>query len=290
MLKMRMMFGLIAVVMVLALAQSGYSQLIINATSTPNPTADTVGFNEPTFNPNQGFGGLVITGSVLSDAPFTGGRLRITYPSAITNACTVGSSTSSNGCLTTANGPGVNLGTLAVNCNPNAGTNNYCGGGIQLTLADGVFSGASIAAINAASGTVDITLPCTTNNPVALGPTWNPSNPTHIQGSQGTMILTGPRIDATTAAGLPAGPATAALSILTSSSSTGIAASGSTISGPPGGGAAECASNVGGGTNVQLSTTSFNVITDQQFVWNWSPGNRWYSDQRQPADCSERCR
>jgi len=124
MLKMRMMFGLIAVVMVLALAQSGYSQLIINATSTPNPTADTVGFNEPTFNPNQGFGGLVITGSVLSDAPFTGGRLRITYPSAITNACTVGSSTSSNGCLTTANGPGVNLGTLAVNCNPNAGTNN----------------------------------------------------------------------------------------------------------------------------------------------------------------------
>jgi len=55
MLKMRMMFGLIAVVMVLALAQSGYSQLVINATSNPNPTADVVGLTEPTFNPNQGF-------------------------------------------------------------------------------------------------------------------------------------------------------------------------------------------------------------------------------------------
>jgi hypothetical protein len=268
MLKMRMMFGLIAVVMVLALAQSGYSQLVINATSTPNPTADTVGFNEPTYNPNQGFGGLVITGTVLSDAPFTGGRLRITYPSAITNACTVASTSSGNGCASTADGPGVNVpgippgvGYSLSNANPAVVTNGITTSGIQLTLASGIFTGASIAQINAPSGTLDITLPCATpTNLAALATAWNGANANgHIQGASGTLILTGPRIDATTAAGLPAGPAVAALSLNTSS--TGITNINVGTGGGAGGSIPECTGSSGGGTNVQLGTTSFNVIS-----------------------------
>jgi hypothetical protein len=223
MLKMRMMFGLIAVVMVLALAQTGFSQLVISANSSPNPTANVNGFNEPAFNPNGGFGGITVTGTVLSDAPFTGGRLRVTFPGPITNACTnTGTSSTSSGCSSTVNGPGQNLAGLAVNCVnsasvTNTGTNGQCGGGIQLTLADGVFSGSYIAAINGPGGTVDITMPCTTNVANALAVTWNGAGATHIQGATGTLILTGPRIDATTAAGLPTGPAVAALSINTSS-------------------------------------------------------------------------
>jgi hypothetical protein len=252
MLKMRMMFGLIAMVMVLALAQTGYSQLSINLTSTPNPTADTVGFNEPTFNPTQGYGGLVITATVLSDAPFTGGRLRITYPSSITNACTLGTSTSGNGCQTAANGPGLNVPGIA------PGVLGNTTAGIQLTLADGVFTGAQVARIDAVGGTLDITLPCTTANIAGVAAVWNPSNPAHIQGSTGTMILTGVRIDATTAAGLPTGPATAALTINTGSTAQGIPNfnQGGAPQNVP-----ECAGNTGAGTNVQLNTTSMNVIT-----------------------------
>jgi len=253
MLKMRMMFGLIAMVMVLALAQTGYSQLTITVTSTPNPTADSVGFTEPTYNPTQGYSGLVITGSVLSDAPFTGGRLRITYPSAVTNACTAASSTSSTGCNAVAatngagsvNGPGQNVPGIA----PGVAGNTTAG--IQLTLADGVFTGAQVAKVDAAAGTVDVTLPCTTSNIAGVAALWNGG--AHIQGATGTMILTGVRIDATSVSSFPA---TAALSISTSSSSTGIP-----NSTPGGGGTAECANNVGAGTNVQLATTSIPVIT-----------------------------
>jgi hypothetical protein len=251
MLKMRMMFGLIAVVMVLALAQSGYSQLVISATSSPNPTADVVGYTEPTFNPNNGYSGVVITGTILSDAPFTGGRLRITYPSSITNACTVGSSTSSNGCSSTYNGPGQNVPGIA------PGVGGITNSGIQLTLANGIFTGASVAQVNGPAGTLDITMPCAnSSNLAALAVAWNGAGATHIQGASGTLILTGVRIDATTAAGLPTGPAAAALSLNTSSTGITNFNVGGAASNIP-----ECTGSTGGGTNVQLNTTSMNVIS-----------------------------
>jgi hypothetical protein len=267
MLKMRMMFGLIAVVMVLALAQSGYSQLVISATSSPNPTADVVGFTEPTYNPNNGYSGVVITGTILSDAPFTGGRLRITYPSSITNACTVGTSSSSTGCSQTFNGPGVNVPGIApgvgfsISSTTGVVTNGNINTGVQLTLANGIFTGAAIASINGPAGTLDITMPCANSaNLAALAVLWNGTGATHIQGASGTLILTGVRIDATTAAGLPTGPAAAALSLNTSS--TGIPNSNVGV----GGGTTapnivECAGSTGGGTNVQLNTTTMNVVS-----------------------------
>jgi hypothetical protein len=107
---------------------------------------------------------------------------------------------------------------------------------------------------------MDITMPCAqTANIPALANIWNGANSNgHIQGATGTLIVTGVRIDATTAAGLPAGPAAAAMSLNTSGSATGIASIGSPA-------VPECAQgsgqNIGGGTNVQLGTTSFPVIS-----------------------------
>lgn len=181
MLKFKMMFGILAVVMVLTLAQSGYAQLSISVTGNPNPTADSVGVTEFTNDPTQNTG-IVITGTVLSDAPFTGGRLRFTFPSNITNACTKASSTTSTGCAASVNGP----------------VNDQ----VRISLATGVFTGAAVVSVDAAANRVDITLPC------SMGPGGTPifatGAPPTMQGQTGTMILQGVFIDASAVTTFPA--------------------------------------------------------------------------------------
>jgi len=123
MLKSRMMFGLIAMVMVLSLAQSGYAQLQINAIGNPAPRETATNRTAETNDPTLGTG-VIITGTLLSDAFVTGARLRITYPAFVTNSDAF---------------PGADK--------------------IDIT-ATGIFSGTTIGNVDFDDGRVDINLPC----------------------------------------------------------------------------------------------------------------------------------
>jgi hypothetical protein len=87
MLKSKMLFGLAAMVMVLALAQSSYAQLQISIIGNPAPRETATNRTAETNDPETG-NGIIISGTYLSTAFVTGGRLRIDWPSPITNSKT----------------------------------------------------------------------------------------------------------------------------------------------------------------------------------------------------------
>jgi len=218
MLKFRMVLGVITVVMILALTQSGYAQLSISATGNPSTRETATNHTAETNTPTVDIG-LTITGTVLSDAPITGGRLRITYPSAVTNGC-IGS-------------------TPATSTSPVCATSPVTfppGDEIRISLATGVFTGASVIAVNPVQGRVDITLPCGVLNG-AGGIAALPGG----GATTGTIILTGVRIDG---AVITATPAQA------------------TLSNVAGGGGPNCGTSTSlAASNVILNTAAVDVIT-----------------------------
>lgn len=180
MLKSKMMFGMIAMAISLAFAPSGYAQLVFNTvTGNPSPKETATNYTAETNDPTLAGVGLTISGQVMSDLPITGGRLRITYPSTVTNACI--------GAATTCATPGVNV--------PAADP-------IRISFASGIFATSSVVAVNAAAGTVDIALPCGSQNPGASGVPQLPGGPAENLG--GTMVLEGVRIDANAITSFPA--------------------------------------------------------------------------------------
>jgi len=201
MLKSKTMFGFIALVMVLALAQSGYAQLSISATGNPSPRETATNHTAETNDPTVG-NGMIITGALLSDAQVTGGRLRITYPARVTNTATV------NGAAT-GQPAGTMVGFPATDP-------------IQITSATGIFAGATIGAVSNVNGRVDINLPCGT--PATIGATGG-----HVGGAvtTGTIILTGVRIDANAIGTAPASAAFSIVSAPATASSSPLAAGGS---------------------------------------------------------------
>jgi len=168
MLKSRMMFGIVAMVMILAFSQSGYSQLQITvAAANPSPRETATNKTAETNNPLTDVG-LTITGTALSTAPITGGRLRIQYPSAVTNSDAFPGGA---GCT---NPP-------SSGCDP-----------IRVEIASGIFTNSFVTAVDNANGRVDIALPC------LASPAAN---------ATGTIVVTGVRIDASAISAFPASAA-----------------------------------------------------------------------------------
>jgi len=265
MLKSRMMFGVIALVMVLALAQSGYAQLQLSATNSAAGTEaankETAFTSDPTTNV-----GLTITGTVMSDAPVTGGRLRITYPSTITNACFSANSGSGAGNNTGNTGAGVgvsgtvgganNSGAVTYSTPSNCGTafDQPAGDPIMVSFASGIFTGAGVVAVDGLNGRVDISLPC-------LAVSGSGGSTTTITNQTGTIILHGARIDASAISSFPA---TATLSLVSGKGIPGVP------NGPGGAGGAGTATQANSICGTGTTTTNSNPSTT---LTSLSPAN-----------------
>jgi len=215
--------GLLAVLVMLALAPSLLAQVNITIASQPSPNEILTNHAAQTGDPSSVGSGITITGSVLSNAGLTTTVLAIAYPSTITSSPASGSCDTSSSGTTTAlpaantAGPGA-PGSFATNPNVSA-----CPGGvippedpIQVVAASGVFTGVSNAnlRLNTNLKRIEIDLPgCPSTNATC--------------GSSGAIRITGARVDMN---GITA-PVTATASL-----------------------------GNAGANNYQLSTTTFTVI------------------------------
>jgi hypothetical protein len=126
MLKSKFMFGLVAMAMLLVLSQNGFAQLTVAVTGNAHPRETETNRTAETNDPSTG-NAIIITGTALSDAPFTGGRLRIDFPTTITNS-----------------------------------TGFPAGDAIRIESATGLFAGATIESVDNVEGRVHISMPCRT--------------------------------------------------------------------------------------------------------------------------------
>jgi len=122
--KSKFVFGLIAMMLVLALAPSGFAQVNIQAFG--NPSAQEVSTNRTaqTADPQSAGAGLLISGSAIATAPVTRTTLFIDYPAVVTSSTTIPT-----------------------------------GDAVRIEGATGLFSGVTISSINYGTGVVEITLP-----------------------------------------------------------------------------------------------------------------------------------
>jgi hypothetical protein len=126
MLKSKFMFGLVAMAMLLVLSQNGFAQLSVGVTGNPHPRETETNRTAETNDPSSG-NAIIITGEALSAAPFTGARLRLDWPTTITNS----------------------TGFPALD-------------GIRIESATGLFLGSSIESVDNVEGRVNISMPCRT--------------------------------------------------------------------------------------------------------------------------------
>jgi hypothetical protein len=122
--KSKFAFGLLAMVLVLALAPSSFAQ--VNLQAFGNPSAQEVSTNRTaqTADPTSAGAGLLISGSAIATAPVTQTSLFIDYPAVVTSSTTV-----------------------------------PAGDPVRIEGATGLFAGVTISSINYGTGVVEITLP-----------------------------------------------------------------------------------------------------------------------------------
>jgi hypothetical protein len=127
--KSKFVFGLIATMMVLALAPSSFAQ--INIQIFPNGSGQEVGTNRnaQTADPLSAGAGILVSGALVANSPLTTTSLFVDYPSNITSATA------------------TFIGPIPVS-DP-----------VRIEGQTGVFASASISTINYITGLVEITLP-----------------------------------------------------------------------------------------------------------------------------------
>src|SRR2546425_11966833 len=94
----RLMPGLLAILVALALAPSSFAQVSITLTPTPSPNEINTNHSAQTSDPSTLGAGILITGALLANSPLTTTVLAIAYPTTITSSpalCDTSSSTSS---------------------------------------------------------------------------------------------------------------------------------------------------------------------------------------------------
>jgi hypothetical protein len=139
----RLMPGLLAILVVLALAPSSFAQVQITLTPTPSPNEITTNHDAQTADPSSSGAGILVTGALLANSPLTTTTLTLTYPAAIT------SSPSSNRCDTSSSTSTANTPDATFLPGGNTSIVSPCPGGnglvpredpIQILGASGVFS------------------------------------------------------------------------------------------------------------------------------------------------------
>ena len=95
----RLMPGLLAILVALALAPSSFAQVSITLTPTPSPNEINTNHSAQTSDPSTLGAGVLITGALLANSPLTTTVLAIAYPSTITSSpalCDTSSSTTTS--------------------------------------------------------------------------------------------------------------------------------------------------------------------------------------------------
>lgn len=84
--RSRLVFGLVALMVMVAMAPSSFAQINVTLTSFPSSSEIQTNRNAQTADPGVDGAGILVSGSVLADASTTATTLRISYPSPITSS------------------------------------------------------------------------------------------------------------------------------------------------------------------------------------------------------------
>jgi hypothetical protein len=122
--KSKFAFGLLATMLVLALAPSSFAQVNLQAFGNGSEFEVTTNRTAQTGDPRSAGSGILISGSAIATAPVTTTTLLIDYPANVTSSTTV-----------------------------------PAGDPVRIEGATGLFLGATISSINYVTGVVEITLP-----------------------------------------------------------------------------------------------------------------------------------
>jgi hypothetical protein len=138
-LRSRWMFGLLAVLVVLALTPSSFAQ--VNITITPNASAGEIQTNRAAQTATTGSSGagVLVTGQLIANSPLTTTDLRLAYPGPITSVGTTCQSGSTQFACPTQNIPSADP--------------------IRIEGATGVFATVGPPRLNTASSRIEIQLP-----------------------------------------------------------------------------------------------------------------------------------
>lgn len=154
--KSKFVFGLLAMMLVLALAPSSFAQVNLQAFGNPSEQEITTNRTAQTADPKSSGSGILISGSAIATAPVTRTALFIDYPANVT-----------------------------------AGLTTPTGDPVRIEGATGLFAGVTISSINYVTGVVEITLPgCLPDGTGCVTPTVGTPNAT------GSFRLVGVRVDA----------------------------------------------------------------------------------------------
>ena len=175
--RSRLVFGVVATLVVVALAPSSFAQINITVTSIPSASEVQTNRNAQTADPGSSGAGILVSGSVLADASvLTATILRVAYPSPITSSpanCVNSSGSTVFAC------PNVGTASVQTALIPTADA-------IRIEGATGVFATVSQARLNTTQSRIEIPLPLLTAPLSATG---------------GSFRLVGVRIDANGKAG-----------------------------------------------------------------------------------------
>jgi len=133
--RSRLMFGLLTVLVVLAVAPSSFAQINIQLFNAPSAAEIQTNRNAQTADPGVSGAGILVSGALIANSALTTTTLRIAYPSPITSAPNAGPSSPSN--------LGIPSG----------------GDAIRIEGASGLFASVATPVLNTTFSRVEITLP-----------------------------------------------------------------------------------------------------------------------------------
>jgi hypothetical protein len=141
--------GLMVAVLVVALAPSSFAQVNLQIFNTPSPSEVATARNANISDPSSVGNGILVSGALIANSPLTATSMTFTFPSIITSATAATTGLNPDGTSIANGGGGFNL--------PGSDP-------ITISGATGLFANVSIATVNWTAGTIQLTLPGSSNN------------------------------------------------------------------------------------------------------------------------------
>jgi len=170
--KSKLIFGLLAMTLILAFASASFAQINLQIFSSASPNEPINKRTTQTVDPTSSGAGVTISGGVIANAELTTTTITLTYGAPITAACASGSVS----CPTNATQAGVPA------LDP-----------IRIVASTGLFAGVSILSVRYAAGAIDLVLPECKNN--GLEASVNGSGNCASSTPSGSLRIIGVRVD-----------------------------------------------------------------------------------------------
>jgi len=153
--------GLLAIVVLLALAPASFAQIQITLTATPSPGEVNTAHAAITQDPGQSGSGILVTGAILASSPLTTTTLILTYNGVLASSplnC-VFQGTGTGGASSPDNPVGSTPAQTCTTVASGSANNIPTEDPIQIVGASGVFAAVSNPRLNTAAKRIDIDLP-----------------------------------------------------------------------------------------------------------------------------------